>query len=238
MIDAVSPSVVQVEAMLPDPASGSQMRVVGSAVVRSADGSLLTNSHVVTGATSITIRLVDGTTAPAVLVGHDEAMDIAVIRAEGTSLRPAMFGNSDAVRVGDVVLAIGSPFGLGQTVTSGIISAKARIIGDQNEPFLQTDASINPGNSGGALVDTAGSVIGINTSMLGRAQNIGFAVPSNLAMQVALRIIANPDPPGPPRPGFLPPDRKPLALEREAVAHPGRRRGGRVRPGGVRRPEA
>ncbi|MBA8955492.1 putative serine protease PepD [Actinomadura namibiensis] len=206
---AVQPSVVSI-----DTGSGS-----GSGVVLRADGTILTNAHVVSGADQVTVKFSDGRTARARVLGTDAARDIAVIKAAGVSgLTPVTFGDSDAVRVGDPVLAIGSPLGLDGSVTSGIVSALGRSIqeGDSggNEslpPFLrdrttrrqqaviedaiQTDAAINPGNSGGALVDGAGRLIGINTAIAtsgggSGSIGVGFAIPANDARKVAEQIIA------------------------------------------------
>lgn len=176
----------------------------GSGVVLTEDGFLLTNNHVVADAPRGAVRVVfaDGKTADAQVVGTDPATDLAVVKAEGVSgLKPAKFGDSDAMRVGDTVLALGSPLGLQGSVTAGIISARDRSIvaGQQTLPgrgvatitgLLQTDAPINPGNSGGALVNTRGEVIGINTAIATSGQSsgnigVGFAIPSNKAKAVA-----------------------------------------------------
>jgi serine protease Do len=170
-------------------------RALGSGVIVSADGYVLTNSHVVQGATDIRVSLPDKRELKATVVGQDPQTDLAVLRIPGTGFPVAQIANSSRVRVGDVALAIGDPLGLGQTVTMGIISAKGR--GDVGivdyEDFIQTDAAINPGNSGGALVDLQGRLIGINTAIAtsggGRGnQGIGFSVPSNLAREVMSQI--------------------------------------------------
>lgn len=170
---------------------------LGSGVIVSADGYILTNSHVVDGADEIKVALHDQkTTYDAKLVGTDPQTDIAVVKVQARDLPAATLTDSDHVQVGDVVLAIGNPFGLGQTVTMGIVSAKGRggmgIV--DYEDFIQTDASINPGNSGGALVDAAGRLIGINQSIVSRSggnQGVGFSVPTNLARYVMERLIAD-----------------------------------------------
>jgi Do/DeqQ family serine protease len=166
-------------------------RGMGSGVVFSADGSILTNNHVVEEALTINVRLRDGRSLPARLVGRDPATDLAVVKVDATGLAPARFADSDAARVGEWVVAIGSPFGLGYTVTAGVLSAKGRGGLGMNtiEDYLQTDASINPGNSGGPLCNLQGEVLGINTMIVGRGQGIGFAVPSNMAQRVANQII-------------------------------------------------
>jgi Do/DeqQ family serine protease len=163
-------------------------RGLGSGVVVSTDGYILTNHHVIEGAEAIRVDLLDGRTFDAKLVGSDEASDLAVLKVEATNLQALRLGDSDAVQVGDVVLAIGNPLGLGQTVTLGIVSAKGRSTGTGNyEDFLQTDAPINQGNSGGALVSTRGELIGINSQILspsGGNIGIGFAIPANMARDV------------------------------------------------------
>jgi Do/DeqQ family serine protease len=163
-------------------------RGLGSGVVVTADGYILTNHHVIEGAAAIHVDLSDGRTLEAKLVGSDEPSDLAVLKVEATNLQALRLGDSDAVQVGDVVLAIGNPLGLGQTVTLGIVSAKGRSTGTGNyEDFLQTDAPINQGNSGGALVSTKGELVGINSQILspsGGNIGIGFAIPSNMARDV------------------------------------------------------
>lgn len=169
-------------------------RGLGSGVILSTDGFILTNNHVVEGATDIQVKLDDGNEFPAEIVAADPASDLAVIRVEANDLPAATIGDSENLRPGDTVLAIGSPFGLNHTVTSGIVSATGRdnlnIVGYEN--FIQTDASINPGNSGGALVDNRGRVIGINTAIFSRSGGnvgIGFAIPVNMAIEIADELI-------------------------------------------------
>jgi Do/DeqQ family serine protease len=163
---------------------------LGSGVVVSADGYILTNHHVVANSSEIMVDFTDGRTLEARLVGSDEPSDLAVIKVDATNLRTLTLGDSDAVRVGDVVLAVGNPLGVGQTVTMGIVSAKGRStgVGDGSyEDFLQTDAPINQGNSGGALVNLKGELIGINSQILSPSQGnigIGFAIPANMARNV------------------------------------------------------
>jgi serine protease Do len=166
-------------------------RGMGSGVVFSPDGAILTNNHVVEEALTINVRLRDGRFLPARLVGRDPATDLAIVKIDATGLTPAKFADSDAARVGEWVVAIGSPFGLGYTVTAGVLSAKGRGGLGMNdiEDYLQTDASINPGNSGGPLCNLQGDVLGINTMIVGRGQGIGFAVPSNMAQRVATQIL-------------------------------------------------
>ncbi len=159
-------------------------------MVISRDGYILTNNHVIDGADSISVEFTDGRTLTARLVGSDKASDVALLKVNADALPALTLGNSDAVQVGDVVLAVGNPLGVGQTVTMGIISAKGRATGTGDgsyEDFLQTDAPINRGNSGGALVNTKGELIGINSQILsntGENIGIGFAIPANMARHV------------------------------------------------------
>jgi Do/DeqQ family serine protease len=169
---------------------------LGAGVVVDQNGFILTNAHVVEGADDIWIGLDDRPTAPARIVGIDKDTDLAVIQAGGKNLPAAKLGESESLRVGDVVLAIGNPFGVGKTVTQGIISATGRYrLGLANfENFIQTDAAINQGNSGGALINTRGEVIGISTAIIsgsGGSHGIGFAIPISLARQVMEQIIAH-----------------------------------------------
>ena len=167
---------------------------LGSGVIVSADGYLLTNNHVIADANDIEVMLADGRQAKAKVIGTDPETDVAVLKIELDRLPAIAFGNSDTMQVGDVVLAIGNPFGVGQTVTSGIISALGRNQLGINtfENFIQTDAAINPGNSGGALVDGNGNLLGINTAIYSRSggsMGIGFAIPVSTARQVMEGLI-------------------------------------------------
>ena len=167
---------------------------LGSGVIVSREGYILTNDHVVEGVTDIQVTLHDGRTVMGKTVGTDPDTDLAVVRINMPGLTAITFGQSDQARVGDLVLAIGDPFSVGQTVTMGIISAVGREIAPANPfgRFIQTDAAINPGNSGGALVDTNGNLIGINTLIFSRSggyQGIGFAIPVSLAKRVMEQII-------------------------------------------------
>jgi Do/DeqQ family serine protease len=177
---------------LPDEAQRAAS--LGSGVIVSASGYVLTNHHVVEAADEIEVALADGKKLLAKVVGNDPETDLAVLRLNAENLPAISFGSSDALRVGDVVLAIGNPFGVGQTVTSGIISALGRTgLGINTfENFIQTDAAINPGNSGGALVDAAGNLIGINTAIFSRSggsMGIGFAIPVSTAKMVLEQIV-------------------------------------------------
>ena len=167
---------------------------MGSGVIVSASGYILTNNHVVEGATEIEVFLNDGRRTPAKVIGTDPDSDLAVLKIELMNLPIIVLGNSDALQVGDQVLAIGNPFGVGQTVTSGIVSALGRNQLGINtfENFIQTDAAINPGNSGGALVDVQGNLLGINTAIYSRSggnMGIGFAIPVTTARQVLDGIV-------------------------------------------------
>jgi serine protease DegQ len=167
---------------------------LGSGVIVSGEGFVLTNHHVIDGAEDIQLVLADGRQLKARIQGVDPESDLAVLKTEGDKLPAITFANQDTVRVGDVVLAIGNPFGLGNTVTMGIVSALGRShLGiNRFEDFIQTDAAVNPGNSGGALVDAAGNLIGINSTIFsqsGGSLGIGFAIPVSLARAVLEQII-------------------------------------------------
>ena len=228
VVEKTSPAVVRIEAesktrrqqptqfspfgdddffrQFPTPPRGNQQprteRGLGSGVIVSADGTILTNNHVVEGAEKITVLLSDNKSFDAKLVGSDPPSDLAVLKIEAQNMPYLTLGNSDTVRVGDIVLAIGNPLGIGQTVTAGIISAKGRRTGlsyggngnDTFEDFLQTDAPINRGNSGGALVNLSGELIGINSQILAGGQGggnigIGFSIPSNMAKTVMEQLL-------------------------------------------------
>jgi serine protease Do len=170
---------------------------LGSGVIVGADGFILTNHHVIDGAEQIKVDLNDNRTLDAKVVGSDPPSDLAVLKVDARDLPVLVLGDSDRVRVGDVALAIGNPLGIGQTVTSGIISAKGRQTGLSDgsfEDFLQTDAPINQGNSGGALINTNSELVGINSQILsptGANIGIGFAIPSNMARYVMEQLVKN-----------------------------------------------
>src|SRR5712664_3607452 len=177
---------------LPDEAQRASS--LGSGVIVSASGYVLTNHHVVEAADEIEVALADGKRLLAKVVGNDPETDLAVLRLDAENLPAISFGSSETLRVGDVVLAIGNPFGVGQTVTSGIVSALGRTgLGINTfENFIQTDAAINPGNSGGALIDAAGNLVGINTAIFSRSggsMGIGFAIPVSTAKMVLEQIV-------------------------------------------------
>lgn len=185
----------------PVPRAGSRPRRKrsageGSGVIVEANGTILTNHHVIDKATSITVRLSDGRDFDARLIASDARTDLAVIRVDAKGLPTIPFGDSSKVRVGDFTLAIGNPFGIGQTVTLGIVSATGRSdLGiEELEDFLQTDAAINPGNSGGALINAQGQLIGINTAIYspeGANNGVGFAIPANLARKVMGQLLTD-----------------------------------------------
>lgn len=171
-----------------------QTASLGSGVIIGPEGYILTNHHVIEAADEIEVALADGRKAPARVIGTDPETDLAVLKADVGNLPAITFGNPQQLSVGDVVLAIGNPFGVGQTVTMGIVSALGRShLGISTfENFIQTDAAINPGNSGGALVDTAGNLVGINSAIYSRtggSLGIGFAIPADLARQVMEQIV-------------------------------------------------
>lgn len=176
------------------PGSNAPRRGTGSGFVVTSDGYILTNNHVVTKADNIEVKFPDGHKYKAKVVGTDPETDIAVVKIDANNLSPASLGDSDSMEQGDWVVAIGSPFGLEQTITAGIVSAKGRNVGGGTyNNFIQTDASINPGNSGGPLVNMKGEVIGINTMIFsenGGNQGIGFAIPSNQVRTIYNQLVA------------------------------------------------
>ncbi|MFI5835052.1 S1C family serine protease [Micromonospora sp. NPDC051300] len=193
VVSGVSASVVTVTAATADGTS------LGSGIVLDADGLIVTNAHVVSGGNRFSVQLTDGRTASATLVGSDAAADIALLRADGlTGLTPAVLGSDATLRVGDAVLAFGSPLGLAGTVTSGIVSALDRSVDDMTG-LIQTDAAINHGNSGGALVDTAGRVVGINVAIATTGQDegsigLGFAIGVDTVRGVVDRLTRDAGP--------------------------------------------
>ena len=180
--------------MLPERSEEKRETNLGSGVIVTASGYVLTNYHIIKEATEIQVVLADGTSVPVTIIGADPETDLAVLKIEQRIVPAIPIGDTSALRVGDVVLAIGNPFGVGQTVTQGIISATGRSQLGINtyENFLQTDAAINPGNSGGALINAYGELIGINTAIFSRSggsQGIGFAIPYNLARGIMEQLI-------------------------------------------------
>ncbi len=176
------------------PRRTEEMRSLGSGVIVSSEGHIVTNQHVVADVDEVRIRLADGEEAPARIIGMDPVTDIAVLKVAGLKVTPLAFADSDEVKVGQRVIAVGNPFGFDETVTQGIISAKGRAMEDSANDFFQTDAAINPGNSGGPLVDVRGEIIGINSSIYagsgsGSWQGLGFAIPANTARRALEAII-------------------------------------------------
>src|SRR5215472_8018931 len=173
-----------------NPSPRPEQRGVGSGFVLSREGYIVTNNHVVEDADQIKIKLANGKEYDGKVVGRDPKTDLALVKIDGSAeLHPLTLGNSDELKVGSWVVAIGSPFGLEQTVTAGIVSAKGRVIGSgPYDNFIQTDASINPGNSGGPLINTKGEVVGINTAILAQGKGIGFAIPINMAKDIAPQL--------------------------------------------------
>lgn len=171
----------------------AQNNKMGSGMIVSPDGHIVTNWHVINGASQVTVQLSDGRALPARIAGADQRSDIAVLKIDATGLAPIAFGDSESVRVGQMVFAVGNPFGLQETVTQGIISAKGRrTTSEAANEFFQTSTTINPGNSGGPLIDIRGKVIGINNFIISRSggsEGIGFAIPSNVARRVYDDIV-------------------------------------------------
>ncbi|CAA6828004.1 MAG: HtrA protease/chaperone protein / Serine protease (Protease DO) (EC [uncultured Sulfurovum sp.] len=172
-------------------------RALGSGVILSKDGYIVTNNHVIAGADEITVSINGHTKEyPAKLIGSDKGSDLAVIKIEAEGLKPISLSKDEDVHVGDVVFAIGNPFGVGETVTQGIVSAlnKQGMGINQYENFIQTDASINPGNSGGALVDSRGALIGINAAILSRSggnHGVGFSIPVDMVQNIVTKLVKN-----------------------------------------------
>jgi serine protease Do len=200
LVERVNPSVVAITVtVMQEDFFGNEQEAqgVGSGVIFSEDGYIITNNHVAGGADQLLVTLSDGSNYDATLVGASADTDIAVIRIDAENLQPASFASIDDQRVGDFVIAIGSPFGIQQTVTTGIISGKNRTIPVSSDQLpivdlIQTDAAINPGNSGGPLINIYGQVIGINTlifSTSGSSAGIGFAIPTDTAINIANQII-------------------------------------------------
>jgi S1-C subfamily serine protease len=214
IVETAGPAILHVRTLRP----GRSRLGSGSGVIVSADGFALTNSHVVYGALGVEVDLADGRTLVADLVGHDPATDLAVLKLDIDDHEHVALGDSNVLRVGEFVIAVGSPYGLTRTVTMGIVSALGRTLpsraGRSIDGVIQTDAPLNPGNSGGPLLDTKGRIAGINTAIIPDAQGLAFAVPSNTAAFVMDEIRAH---------GRV--RRAVLGISAEEVLLPGDRRG-------------
>ena len=193
VVDKVGPAVISIGVRKRTRSPRYGQEGAGSGVIIAPDGFVLTNHHVVEGAEDVQVRLTDGRSFSAHLVGSDPATDLAVVRAEASNLPTADLGDSDSLRVGQLVIAIGNPLGFQSTVSTGVISALGRALRSQSgrliENVIQTDVPLNPGNSGGPLVDSRGRVIGINTAMIFMAQGISFAVPVNTVKWVVGELV-------------------------------------------------
>jgi serine protease Do len=199
LVENVLPSVVSINAIPADAIDpranllrsllgagpGAPRPDLGSGAIVSKDGYIVTNMHVIENAGAVQVHLNDGRTLPAKFVGADRIADVAVLKIDGGDLQPLAFGDSDDVRTGQMVIAVGNPFGLQETVTKGIISGKGRrMMSEAANEFFQTDAPINPGNSGGPLVDLNGRIIGVNNAVVQNTDGIGFAIPSNTVRRI------------------------------------------------------
>jgi S1-C subfamily serine protease len=217
VVDAVGPTVVSIAAARRRQRPTADQVGAGSGVVIAPDGYILTNDHVVSNAKSLDVGLTDGTRLTAALIGKDPATDLAVIRANAAYLPASTLGPSDRLRAGQLVIAMGNPFGFQSTVSTGVVSALGRALrstdGRLIENIIQHTAPLNPGNSGGPLVDSAGEVVGINTAIIAMAQGIGFSIPANTARWVVSQILTH----GRVRRGFLGIGARQRPLDRRVV---------------------
>jgi S1-C subfamily serine protease len=195
VVEAVGPAVVSVLSGQASTHQGLDATASGSGVVVAPDGYILTNDHVVQDAARMTVILTDGTRLNASLVGKDPATDLAVIRADTSYLPSSTIGDSGRLKVGQLVIAMGNPFGFQSTVSTGVVSALGRALRSREgrliENIIQHTAPLNPGNSGGPLVDSAGRVVGVNTAIIMMAQGLGFAIPSNTAQWIVAQLISH-----------------------------------------------
>lgn len=194
VVDAVGPAVLSVSVGAKSTRKTTEQVGSGSGVIIAPDGYILTNDHVVHDSKQLSVTLTDGATLPAAIIGLDPATDLAVIRADGSGLPYATLGDSSSLRVGQLIIAIGNPFGFQSTVSTGVISALGRALRSRQgrliENIIQHTAPLNPGNSGGPLVDSRGRIVGINTAIIIMAQGIGFSIPSNTAEWVVSQLLA------------------------------------------------
>ena len=195
VVEKTGPAVVSISAGSPSWRQGNEQAAAGSGVIITPDGYVVTNEHVASAGSKLTVTLHDGSSFPASVIGKDSATDLAVLRASVSGTHFASFGDSAKLKVGQLVIAIGNPFGFQSSVTAGVVSALGRSLrskeGQLIENIIQHTAPLNPGNSGGPLVNSHNQVVGINTAIIGLAQNIGFAVPSNTAEWVFPQLLAH-----------------------------------------------
>jgi len=195
VVDTVGPAVVGITVKKSANGQGPEQQGAGSGVIIAPDGYILTNDHVVQGADEISITLQNGGSYEASLAGNDPATDLAVLRAGGSGFPYATLGNSAELKAGQLVIAIGNPFGFQSTVSTGVVSALGRALRSREgrliESIIQHTAPLNPGNSGGPLVDSRGRVIGVNTAIIGMAQGIGFAIPSDTARWIVSQLLTH-----------------------------------------------
>ena len=203
VVESVGPAVVSISVGRKQDREVADQVGAGSGVVIAPDGYILTNDHVVHNAKKLMVRLTDGTSLSAALIGKDPATDLAVIRANASYMPSSILGSSDRLRVGQLVIAMGNPFGFQSTVSTGVVSALGRVLRSTQrrliENIIQHTAPLNPGNSGGPLVDSSGKVVGINTAIIAMAQGIGFSIPADTAKWVVSQILTH----GRVRRGFL-----------------------------------
>ena len=219
VVDSVGPAIVSIAAKSKGKRIEPEQAGSGSGVIIAPDGYILTNDHVVHRAKRLTVTLVDGDDFGALVVGKDPATDLAVIRAEASGLQSAILGDSANLKVGQLVIAMGNPFGFQSTVSTGVVSSLGRALRSREgrliENIIQHTAPLNPGNSGGGLLDTRGRVMGINTAIIMMAQGIGFSVPANTARWVVSQLLSN----GKVKRAFLGIAARPRPLDRRLIRY-------------------